>query len=323
MFVGATGVWATIVAINGNDQWRMSIIGDPDDRPVYSESDLKAFAYRAMGKEFPLEVLSILRWTRIELVAESYGSGRVWIAGDACHLTSPTGGLGMNTGIGDAVDLSWKLSANLDGWGGPRLLESYGIERRPVAKRITQFSTSNLRTMKEVPHTDQVFAGGPEGAAARAAVGQALSEGLKKEWFSKNMHLGNRYVGSPVCVYSEAESPESIQAEFDDAVNYRPTTRPGCRAPHVWLADGRSTLDWFGRGFVLVSDSDNAGQAASLLAAANAIGVPLRLEAANEPAVSAAFEKRHVLVRPDGHVAWRADEIPADPAALLRQVAGH
>src|SRR5262249_30594969 len=161
---------------------------------------------RAMGKPFELEILSVLRWTRIEQVADAYGSGRVFIAGDACHLTSPTGGLGMNTGIGDAVDLSWKLAACVEGWGGPALLRSYGIERRPVALRITRFSTGNLEIMQKVPHTARIFDGGPQGDEARQRVGAALFDGLRREWFSKNMHLGNRYVDSPVCVYDEPES---------------------------------------------------------------------------------------------------------------------
>jgi len=323
MFVGAQGVWATIVAINGKDQWRMSIIGTADERKVYGDDELKAFAHRAVGRVFELEILSILRWTRIEQVADAYGRDRVFIAGDACHLTSPTGGLGMNTGIGDAVDISWKLSACLEGWGGPALLASYGIERRPIAHRITRFSTSNLEVMQQVPHTAQVFDAGEAGDRARAQVGQALSDGLRKEWFSKNMHLGNRYTGSPVCVYDEPESPEQIQAEFLDAVNYRPGTRPGARAPHAWLEDGRSTLDLFGRGFVLMSDAAHVDEAAALLAAAEAAGVPVRQHAMREPEVIAAYQKRHVLVRPDGHVAWRGDAMPRDPVALVKTVTGH
>ena len=145
MFVGAQGVWATIVAINGNDEWRMSIIGNAQERHNYSDDELKAFAHKAVGPTFDLEILSILRWTRIEQVADSYGRGRVFIAGDACHLTSPTGGLGMNTGIGDAVDIAWKVAACLEGWGGPALLASYGIERRPIAHRTPVSPPVTLR----------------------------------------------------------------------------------------------------------------------------------------------------------------------------------
>ncbi|MES2186612.1 MAG: FAD-dependent monooxygenase [Pseudomonadota bacterium] len=323
MFIGATGVWGTIVAINGNDQWRMSIIGNATERHHYSDGELKGFAHKALGREFDLDILSILRWTRIEQVAASYGRGRVFIAGDACHLTSPTGGLGMNTGIGDAVDLSWKLSACVEGWGGPGLLESYGVERKPVAHRITRFSTSNLEVMQKVPHTGEIFDSGPQGEASRRKVGHAIGEGLKKEWFSKNMHLGNRYTGSPVCVYTEPESAEQIQAEYDDAVHYRPSTRPGCRAPHVWLEDGRSTLDLFGRGFVLMAHPARQSEAAALGSAAAGLGVPLRVVPMEEAAVREAYEKDLVLVRPDGHVAWRGSGIPADVVGLMKTVSGN
>ncbi|GAA4333021.1 FAD-dependent oxidoreductase [Pigmentiphaga soli] len=322
MFVGAHGVWATIVAINGNDQWRMSIIGNDQDNPVYSEDELKAFAYRAMGRPFGLEILSILRWTRVEQVAERYGEGRVFIAGDACHLTSPTGGLGMNTGIGDAVDLSWKLAACLEGWGGPRLLESYELERRPVALRITRFSTGNLRIMQRVPHTAQIFEDSEAGRQARERVGQALKAGLRREWFSKNMHLGNRYVESPVCVYAEPEDEAQVRAEYEEAVRYVPSTRPGARAPHAWLADGRSTLDLFGRGFVLVARADRAAAAGPLAQAAERLGVPLRVAPIGQPEVLAAYEKPYVLVRPDGHVAWRGDALPGDAQWLLNTICG-
>ncbi|SDV47178.1 FAD-dependent oxidoreductase [Chitinasiproducens palmae] len=323
MFVDATGVWATIVAINGNDQWRMSIIGNARDNAEYDEAQLKQFAHAAVGRPFDLEILSVLRWTRIEQVADSYGSGRVFIAGDACHLTSPTGGLGMNTGIGDAVDLSWKIAACLEGWGGRALLDSYAIERRPVAIRITRFSTSNLETMKQVPHTEAIFADGSEGEAARAKVGRALTDGLKKEWFSKNMHLGNRYIGSPVCIYNEAENPAAQQAEFDDAVNYRPSTRAGCRAPHAWLDDGRSMLDLFGRGFVLVYRSVAGADATQLRDAAARRGVPLTLFATDKPEVLALYEKTLVLVRPDGHVAWRGDRIDRSADEIISIVTGN
>lgn len=323
MFVGEHGVWGTIVAINGNDQWRMSIIGNAIEQHNYSEDELKAFAHRALGRQFDLEILSILKWTRMELVADHYGKGRVFIAGDACHLTSPTGGLGMNTGIGDAVDLSWKIAARLEGWGGPELLKSYEIERRPVAHRITRFSTSNLEVMRNVPHTARVFDNGPDGDAARARVGQALDEGLRKEWFSKNMHLGNRYVNSPICVYNEPESAEQQEAEFNDAVNYQPTTRAGCRAPHVWLEDGRSTLDLFGQGYVLMSDPSCVEAADMLSAAARGLGIPLRVIPMTEPGVRAAYQRNLVLVRPDGHVAWRADDLPNDAQRILRVVTGN
>ena len=321
MFVGPTGTWATIVAINGKDQWRMSIIGNASDKRAYSEAELRAFVHQALGQSFDMEILSVLPWQRAELVADSYGDGRVFICGDACHLTSPTGGLGMNTGIGDAVDLSWKLAAQLEGWGGPQLLSSYGIERRPVAVRITRFSTSNLETMKQVPSSPLIAQDSAEGQAVRERVGQAMSEGLKKEWFSLNMHLGNRYVGSPINMDTEPQDQDRVQAEFEDAIHYRPSTRVGCRAPHVWLADGRSTLDFFGRGFVLVAAGDEKNHL--LTNAAQQLGIPVQQICFHRDEAQRVYEKNYVLVRPDGHVAWRGDALPQDLNALLLLVAGH
>ncbi|MDX3907631.1 MAG: FAD-dependent oxidoreductase [Pigmentiphaga sp.] len=323
MFVGPDGIWATIVAINGHDQWRMSIIGNAHERPEYTDEQIKAFAYRALGRPFDLEILSVLRWARMELVADRYHEGRVFICGDACHLTSPTGGLGMNTGIGDAVTLSWKLAAHLEGWGGPALFDAYDNERRPIAKRITAFSTMNLQTMKQVPTSAKLFDDSAEGAEARAMAGRALAEGLKQEWFSMNIHLGNRYTSSPVIVYSEPEDPAAIEAEFNDAIHYRPTSRPGCRAPHAWLEDGRSTLDLFGRQFVLLSFGDHGGQGAAFADAARQAGTPVEHVHIAQADVAALYEKNFVLVRPDGHVAWRGNRIPEDAPALLATVTGH
>src|SRR5215471_17948207 len=140
IFIGPEGTWLTIVAINGADRFRMSIVGSAD-KVNHSEDDIRAALRRAMGRDFDYELLSVMGWVRRELVADSYGAGRVFMAGDAVHLTSPTGALGMNTGMQDAVDLGWKLEAVLRGWGGCNLLHSYEIERQPVAVRNVSAST--------------------------------------------------------------------------------------------------------------------------------------------------------------------------------------
>ena len=320
MFVGPDGVWATIVAINGKDEWRLSVIGSQERRAI-PDTDLIAIAHRLMGKPFELELLSVLPWARAELVADSYGNGNVFICGDACHRTSPTGGLGMNTGIGDAVDLSWKLDALLGGWGGQRLLDSYTLERKPIAVRITTFSTGNLEIMKGALGGPEIHDDSDAGRAARDRVGKALSNGLQREWLSMNMHLGNRYVGSPVCIYDPNESIEDARRESEEPIHYRPSTRVGARAPHAWLADGRSTLDLFGRGFVILRLRRNADPAA-LVNAATAAAIPLQLVDIDQADVVQLYEMALVLVRPDGHVAWRGNDLPSDSPALLRTVAG-
>jgi 2-polyprenyl-6-methoxyphenol hydroxylase-like FAD-dependent oxidoreductase len=322
LFIGPNGVWGTMVAINGKDQWRMSIIGSADDQREYAESELKGFAYRMLGRPFDMDILSILPWVRTELVAERYGEGRVFICGDACHLTSPTGGLGMNTGIADSIDLAWKLAAMLDGWGGAALLDSYGIERKPIAERITRFSTGNLMTMKSARSSDALFEESEAGRAVRSQVGNALMEGMKREWFCLNMHLGYRYLDSPICVYGEPEDRMLAMAELDEPIIYRPTSRPGCRAPHAWLRDGRSILDLFGRGFVLLTFDARKSETAPFIDGARQAKVPMEVAAIDDPAVRTLYEKRFVLVRPDGHVAWRGDALPADTPQLIDTITG-
>ncbi len=139
------GTYATLVHINGYDRWRMSVVQTPPGGLNADEVD--AAIRRVVGRDFRFEVLSINNWTRRELVARRFGEGRVFIAGDAAHVMSPTGGFGMNTGIGDAVDLAWKLDAVIAGWGGPLLLESYTAERRPVAVRNSREASDNLARM--------------------------------------------------------------------------------------------------------------------------------------------------------------------------------
>ncbi len=153
--IGPEGTWATIVAINGRDQWRFSLIGSSTQRE-YTTAEIEAAIRRAVGRDFKFEILSVLPWVRRELVAESYREGRVFIAGDAAHAMSPTGGFGMNTGIGDAVDLSWKLAAVLQGFGGDGLLDSYTVERQPVGARNVAEASGNLRRMLSVSRNPDI-----------------------------------------------------------------------------------------------------------------------------------------------------------------------
>lgn len=318
IFIGPEGTWLTIVAINGADRWRMSIVGTEEKRS-FTEAEIRALIDRAMGKPFEYEILSIVPWVRRELVADSYGTPRVFIAGDAAHLMSPTGGFGMNTGIGDSVDLGWKLEAVLRGWGGQGLLDSYEVERKPIAQRNVAESSGNLRRMlasRERRPPATIFEPGPEADRARKEFGDWYAEMMRREWYTLGIHLGYVYENSPVIV------PDGTPPPAESVATYEPTSRPGSRAPHVWMADGRSTLDLFGRGFVLLRLGADAPLAQGFAAAAAERGVPLQRIAIEEPAVVEAYERRLVLVRPDGMVVWRGDEEPADPGAVLDVVRG-
>jgi 2-polyprenyl-6-methoxyphenol hydroxylase-like FAD-dependent oxidoreductase len=318
IFIGPEGTWLTIVAVNGGDRFRMSIVGTPD-KVNHSEADIEAALRRAMGKDFDYEILSVMRWVRRELVADRYGGGRVFIAGDAAHLMSPTGALGMNTGIQDAVDLGWKLDAVLRGWGGAELLASYESERRPVALRNVAASTENLGRMlstRDRKPPPQVFAAGPEADAIRRDYGAWFTETMRHEWFMNGFHLGYRYDDSPIVW------PDGTPAPPLETRTYTQTARPGARAPHVVLPDGRSTLDLFGRGFTLLRLGPDAPSGEGMVRAAANAGVPVRVVPLDSPEILAAYQRALVLVRPDGHVAWRADGSPLQPGAVIDAVRG-
>jgi 2-polyprenyl-6-methoxyphenol hydroxylase-like FAD-dependent oxidoreductase len=315
IFIGPEGTWSTIVAINGCDEWRFSIIGGSEQRD-YSRDEIAALIRRAVGRDFDFEILSVLPWVRRELVAERYRNGRGFIAGDAAHVMSPTGGFGMNTGIGDAVDLSWKLAAMIEGWGGDRLLDSYSRERQPVGVRNVAEASGNLHRMLSVPSHPDLLDDTPQGVATRDKVGREFSETMRREWFTLGAHLGYRYEGSPICW------PDDTAAPPDNPRNYVPTARPGHRAPHAYLADGRSTLDLFGRGFTLLGFDAEPHDASAFLAAAQQRRVPISFLAIAEPDIALLYQGKFVLVRPDGHVAWRADRMPDDPLRLIDVVRG-
>ncbi|VXC13912.1 Monooxygenase FAD-binding protein [Burkholderia sp. 8Y] len=317
IFIGPEGTWSTVVAINGRDQWRFSIVGDNTMRTLSEDDVAKAFR-RAIGRDdVPFKILSVMPWIRRQLVADNFGTARVKIAGDAAHLTSPTGGFGMNMGIQDAVDLGWKLQGMVEGWGGPHLLDTYEFERRPVAIRNVNEATNNLKLML-TPRKNlspAVFEPGPEGDEARRIFGDSYTAMMKREWFTIGIHLGFRYEGSSIVVPDGTPEPE------DTVSTYEQTSRPGHRAPHVWLAPDRSTLDLFGRGFVLLR-FDASLDVDAVRDAAKAAGVPFTVVDIGNDAARAAYERALVLVRPDGHVAWRADAAPEDAQALINVIRG-
>jgi hypothetical protein len=225
----------------------------------------------------------------------------------------------MNTGIGDATDLGWKLEAVLRGWGGPHLLGSYEPERKPVAERNASESTENLGRLLAPRNQEppaEVFEDGPEGEQARATYGQWFKQLVRREWFSIGAHLGYEYNESPIIFTVPGRRMSA------DTTTYQQTSTPGARAPHAWLADGLSTLDLFGRGFVLLRLGATAGSGDGLAAAAADYGVPLQISDIEDPAICDLYEMPLVLVRPDGFVAWRGEEGPADPQEIIGVACG-
>ena len=301
--IGTEGPWASLTAADGRTRWRLMLYEDK----MKPEEAVRA----AIGRDFPFEILSVGIWVRRNLVAERYREGRVFLAGDAAHVMPPNGGLGMNTGIGDAVDLGWKLAAVIAGWGGEGLLASYETERRLAGRRACQEAMKNFERITPRRHFPHINEDSPDGRKTREELGAKLSVSMRNAWDNPlNTHLGYRYEGSPVCIPDDAPPPEP-----EDSRIYVQSSHPGGRAPHAWLADGRSTLDLFGDGFMLL---DFGGAEESLPASP----MPLKRVSIHDAAIGRLYERRYVLVRPDGHVAWRADRLPADFPLVLDRVRG-
>jgi 2-polyprenyl-6-methoxyphenol hydroxylase-like FAD-dependent oxidoreductase len=312
VFVGPEGTWSFLSIVDGKDLWRLQLVDLDEGR--LQNADIPALMRRCMGRDIAYTVEHKDLWERKRTVADRFMDARVFLAGDAAHAHPPNGGLGMNTGIQDAFDLGWKLAAVLGGWGGEVLLESYDHERRPASARAAEVSLKNYRRLRSAAQQNAIYSPTAEGDAARRAIGARLVEENERSWNPVGVHLGYIYHPSPIVV------PDGTPKPQDDTYGYAPTAFPGARAPHVWLAPDRSTLDLFGDGFVLLKFAEVPSEAIEQAAAHR--GVPLRVQRIDYAAAAGLYGRALVLVRPDGHVAWRADAAPEDALQLIDTVRG-
>ena len=314
-FVDAKGLWRNLISLDGRELYRFGVTGkEYYDAP--EQVDAEALFRAAVGKDVPHEILSVRRWMARNVVAERYRHGRIFLAGDAAHLNHPAAGLGLNTGLGDAVDLGWKLSAMLAGWGGAWLLDSYESERRPVGLRNIAHADASHANERAQPTHPEIAMDTPAGAQARRKMGEDLVRVQTRRVITDGLALGYQYASSPIVCGDGPPPPPS------STIEYHPTSFPGSRAPHAWLADRRSTLDLFGNGFTLLRLGTSAPQPSAMERAFAACGVPLNTVSIADPAIAALYERALVLVRPDGHVAWRGDRPPIDPLAIVDHVRG-
>ncbi len=310
------GPLGTITAMDGYDLWRL-IVREPGEFRVET-FDAAAQIRDAIGSPgAEIEVLSVRPWKRQQVLAAAYRSGNVLLAGDAAHVMVPTGGFGANTGIGDSVDLGWKLNAIQAGWAPQKLLDTYETERRPIAARNMAAALRNYKAWTPGSALSLIEADSAEGTIARAIIGTELVEGTRAEWESTGVALGYSYLDSPLCV------PDGTPVPPDDPADYIPTARPGSRAPHAWVAEEWSTLDLFGHGFTLLRFAGKtAVELEPLLHAAEMRAMPLHVEDIRNNRIAALYAARLVLVRPDGHVAWRGETMPAAGELLARVTGG-
>jgi 2-polyprenyl-6-methoxyphenol hydroxylase-like FAD-dependent oxidoreductase len=318
-FTDAGGTWGEIIGIDGKELWRLSVLNaDPN-------FNADRYMRRLIGRnDVPYEILSVMDWERRERVAQHYRDRRVFICGDAAHQNSPTGGLGLHTGLADAVDLGWKLIATLQGWGGNALLDSYEAERKPIALLNVQACTDEFVLLADLPGGPEIAEDSPAGAALRRRWAEAYraSSGANGPTFTENLRLGYYYEGSPICV------PDGTPPIPYETVAFVPSARPGTRAPHAWIMEERlgakrSTLDLFGNNrFVLLRLGPEVPEAGRVADAAATRGVPLAILDLSDPKLLELYQRPLVLVRPDGHIAWRADAVPHDTLGLIDRVRG-
>ncbi len=300
---------STIIAQGCRTEFTLhsSLPADTDFRPVIEG---------LVGFPFTYEVTHVIQWHHNLLLAEHYRDCRVFLAGDAIHLVIPSGGLGMNTGVGDAFDLSWKLAGTIHGWGGPELLESYERERRPIGRRNVDaagWAADGVPIWRALV-TPDIHADTPAGAEVRARVAASFDVEHRRMHGMVGVEAGYSYAGLSPLIADEKTAQWEVS-------RYDPKALPGARIPHMWLKDGKALQDILGDDYTLLDLKGDADTAA-LEAAFRTRGAPLKVIRRDEQRVRDVYGASLFLLRPDLHIAWRGDAAPADPVGLAALATG-
>ncbi|HEV7731592.1 MAG TPA: FAD-dependent monooxygenase [Candidatus Binatia bacterium] len=319
------------IALDNATRWLFNTPLQTDAGAISTEH-CRALIRRAAGDpSLDVDVRSVDPWIMRSQVAERYRVGRAFLLGDAAHRFPPTGGFGMNTGVQDAHNLGWKLAALLAGWAPPALLDTYEPERRPVAQRNADQSYTNARGMPRPPADGdapsplaRIEEDSPDGENLRQLVAGGIA-GTREHFSAQGQAKGFVYASSAILADGEDTAPGSSVQE------YVPSAQPGSIAPHVWIRHREracSLLDLFGDGFVLLVGPEGVAwqRATSLLPAALPLTVhtiggdvtPEQLSTGDWCALYGIDVDGAVLVRPDGHVAWRQPSVVGDVASALR-----
>jgi len=306
-----------MASVDGVSEYACHAALHPDEDPEgWGEAQARQIFAQLVGAEIPVEVLSTGTWMAGHaLVAQRFRQGRVFIGGDAAHLFTPTGGLGYNTAVEDAVNLAWKLHAVLRGQAPLDLLDSYEAERKPLAIRNTGYArrfADSVGLFRARPELEEASARGEQ---ERRVASEYLNAHARLEFNIPGVTFGGRYDASRVIVQDGTSPPP------DDASSYVPTACPGGRPPHHWLEDGRSLYDLFGPEWTLLVLGAQPPPTGAFAAAARNLQLDLRILRLADAHVRQLYEAPLALIRPDQIVAWRGSS--ADHAvAVFEQVTG-
>jgi 2-polyprenyl-6-methoxyphenol hydroxylase-like FAD-dependent oxidoreductase len=307
-----------VYAIDGSERWLVHNYMKPGEGDFDSvDRDACLRTILGVGRNFQYEIISKEDWYGRRLIASKFRDRCTFIAGDAAHIWVPYAGYGMNAGIADAMNLSWLLAAHLNGWAPASILDAYAAERWPITSQVSRFAMSHaeaeIRRRGAVP--EEMEQAGPSGEQARREVGRLAYEINVRQYACAGLNFGSYYDRSPIIAYDGAEHPSYTMD------SYTPSTVPGCRTPHIWRGDGTSLYDAMGPEFSLLR-FDPAIETVALEAAARQRGVPLKILDLEAPGAPAYDGSRLILSRPDQHVAWRGNNPPADPLALIDRIRG-
>ncbi len=298
--------------VNTTDCFFVSLHKIEDVDRIYKER--AQIVRSAIGPGVDFKILNWDPWVTSARIVENYRKGRVFLCGDAAHQHPTYGGHGLNLGIGDAVDLGWKIVAVLNGWCSDTLLDSYDAERRPVGKQVVD---ETMRSFRVAPK-ELAVNGAPETPAEREALGALIQKTKAPQFRSVGTQLGYSYAGSPLIISDEQGS------SIWNTNSYEPDGAPGAIAPHHWLPDGSSIYDLFGQWFTLLifDESQHSEDIAERLSDARSDPAPdLRVVRLHSPALQALYGAPIALIRPDQHVAWRGGELPDELPRFWNHVA--
>jgi 2-polyprenyl-6-methoxyphenol hydroxylase-like FAD-dependent oxidoreductase len=306
---------SVIISQNDKDTWTMHV-------PLRKGEEVHKIApkqklFELIGQEFECTINIANAWTPRLSVINHFGRGRVWLAGDAVRQVTPAGGYGMNTGVGDALALGWVLAAVIKGWGSPQLLEAYEAERRPVAIRNRGASAAHVLVRLKIAMAmrDAMYENSAKGAKTRKKIGQEILKLSNLENEAIGIEADYRYDNSPIICMEETGSSPPFEWN-----KLHPSTYPGARIPPIWLKDGRAIMDLLGNQFTLIRFVDM--DISAFEQAAKKRNFPLSILDIREDAAAKIYEKKLILVRPDQHVAWRGDKMPADALVIIDKVRG-
>jgi 2-polyprenyl-6-methoxyphenol hydroxylase-like FAD-dependent oxidoreductase len=306
-----------LFAIDGRERWLIHNWQPGNEDLTTLDRDRCIREILGVDSAFEYEILGQEDWTGRRMIADRFRKGRIFLCGDAAHIWVPFAGYGMNAGIADAMNLSWKLAGVLNRWAEPAILETYELERQPVTEQVSRYAmnTSLARESHDKDLPDGLEKPGPEGDAVRARIGREAYELNVGQFCCGGLNFGYFYDASPIIVSDGEKAPKYTIYDFIQS------TVPGCRTPHLWLCDGRSLYDTLGPEYTLLR-FDPTIDVSGLFAAASQRQVPLAVVDVDAVQSLSAYPQKLVLSRPDQHVAWRSNTPPDDPLSLIDCVRG-